>query len=97
MIIHGSCQALGLVGLGSEDFMVYEELKNILFTNQAVTGESAGMAIGLIMAGTNSASVFSELLDYAKETTHEKIIRSISLAMAAVCFGQEDAADANIS
>ena len=40
--------------MGSEDFMVYEELKNVLFTNQAVTGEAAAMGIGLLMAGSGN-------------------------------------------
>jgi 26S proteasome regulatory subunit N2 len=44
--------------MGSEDLIVYEELKNVLFTNQAVTGEAAGMGIGLLMAGTGSMEVF---------------------------------------
>lgn len=54
------------------------------------------MAIGLVMAGTNSDDIFNELLDYALETTHEKIIRSLSLGLAAICFGHEDSADNHI-
>ena len=57
VLIHGGCQGLGLVGLASEDAMLYEELKNVLFANQAVTGEAAGMAAGLVMAGSNSKDV----------------------------------------
>ena len=29
-----------------------EEIKNVLFTNSATTGEAAGLSIGLIMAGS---------------------------------------------
>ena len=76
--------------------MIYEELKNVLFTNQAVSGEAAGMGIGLVMAGSQNRDIFEELLAYQKETDHEKIIRAISLAQAAMCFGNDDRADASI-
>jgi len=58
IIIHGSCMGLGLISLGSEDLHIYEELKNVLFTNQATTSEAAGMAIGLLMAGSGNIAVF---------------------------------------
>ena len=48
-IIHGACLGLGLVCLGSgeEDYQtIYDELKNILETESATTGEAAGLAIG---------------------------------------------------
>lgn len=77
---------MGLVALGSEDLLLYEELKNILFTNQAITGEAAALGIALLMAGTGNQHVYEELLMYAKETQHEKIIRGIGLACAAVWF-----------
>ena len=45
---------MGLVGMASEDFLIYEELKNVLYTNQATTGEAAGLGIGLLMAGSGN-------------------------------------------
>jgi 26S proteasome regulatory subunit N2 len=75
---------------------LYEEMKNILFTNQAVTGEAAGMGIGMLMAGSGNTQIQQELLEYAKDTQHEKIIRSLSLALAMSCFAKEDSADALI-
>lgn len=59
-------------------------MKNILFTNSAITGEAAGLGIGLIMAGSGNAAVASELLQFGTETEHEKIIRAISLALAMI-------------
>ena len=53
---------LGLVALGSEDLNLYEELKNILFTNQAVTGEAAALGISLLMAGTGNQEVYIKLI-----------------------------------
>lgn len=37
-------------------------------TNGAVTGESAALAIGLVMAGTNNENAITELLKFGSET-----------------------------
>ena len=42
--------------------MLYEEMKNILFTNSATTGEAAGYAIGCLMAGSANSNVVEEIL-----------------------------------
>ena len=57
---------LGLVALGSEDLNLYEELKNILFTNQAVTGEAAALGISLLMAGTGNQEVFIKFISISR-------------------------------
>jgi 26S proteasome regulatory subunit N2 len=75
---------------------MYEELKNILFTDSATNGESAGLAIGLTMMGSANQYVIQDLLMYAHETQHEKIIRSIAIALALVLYGKEENADALI-
>ena len=51
-----------------------EEMKNVLYTDNAVAGEAAGLGLGLLLAGTNSDKT-QELLAYAHDTQHEKIIR----------------------
>lgn len=33
VLIHGCCLGLGLVGMASEDMIIYEELKSVLFCN----------------------------------------------------------------
>lgn len=86
-ILHGACLALGLVGLASEDEELFEVLKNVLMTNGAVTGESAAIGIGLIMAGTNNEQAVAELLRFGTETQHEKIIRATGLGLALIQFG----------
>lgn len=75
---------------------LYEELKNILFTDSATTGEAAALAIGLSMIGSANQFVIKELITYAHETQHEKIIRSISIALALIMCGKEENADALI-
>jgi 26S proteasome regulatory subunit N2 len=93
MIMHGACLGLGLIGFASSDLTLYEELKNILFTDNAVTGEAAAVSIGCLLAGSANNDVIQELLTYAHETQHEKIIRSISIAMACIMLGREETAD----
>lgn len=72
---------------------MYEELKNVLFTDSATTGEAAALAIGLTMLGSANQYVIQDLITYAHETQHEKIIRSIALALALITCGKEENAD----
>ncbi len=41
---------------------IYEELKNNLYQDDAVVGEAAGIAIGLVMLGTKSAQAIQDML-----------------------------------
>ena len=92
-LIHGACLGIGLVNLASQDETLYEEMKNVLFTDSATTGEAAGLAIGLIMAGSRNPTVINDILEYAHETKHEKIIRSIAISLAIILFNAEEKAD----
>ncbi|EGR26895.1 proteasome regulatory complex component protein, putative [Ichthyophthirius multifiliis] len=92
-IVHGACLAIGLSGLASEDEQLFEQLKDVMLINNAVTGESAALAIGLIMAGTNNENAITELLKFGQDTQHEKIIRALGVALALISFGQEQNAD----
>ncbi|KAI7751939.1 hypothetical protein M8C21_008261, partial [Ambrosia artemisiifolia] len=73
VVQHGACLGLGLAALGTADEDIYEELKSVLYTDSAVAGEAAGISMGLLMMGTASEKA-SEMLVYAHETQHEKII-----------------------
>jgi 26S proteasome regulatory subunit N2 len=75
---------------------IYESLKNVLFNDSAVAGEAAGIAMGLIMLGTGNAKALEEMLQYAHDTQHEKIIRGLAMGMAMIQLGREEAADAFI-
>lgn len=68
----------------------------MLFADSAVAGEAAGLAIGLVMLGSASERVLDELLRYAHDTQHEKIIRGIAIGVALMMFGKEAEADALI-
>ena len=53
-IRHGGCLGLGLAAMGSHRADVYEQLKANLFQDDAVTGEAAGLAMGLVELGSMS-------------------------------------------
>ncbi|CAM8915188.1 unnamed protein product [Rhodiola kirilowii] len=92
VIQHGACLGLGLAALGTADEDIYDDIKNVLYTDSAVAGEAAGISMGLLMVGTASEKA-SEMLAYAHETQHEKIIRGLSLGIALTVYGREEEAD----
>jgi len=49
--------------------------------------------MGLIMLGTASERALEEMLSYARETQHEKIIRSLAVGIALVMYGTRELAD----
>jgi len=111
VISHGAALGVGLTSFGSCDLSIVNELKELLYTDSAVAGEAAGMAIGMVLVGSGAGNVHnslppqdkeeimetvSELKNYARETQHEKIIRGIAMGIALINFGQEENADAII-
>ncbi|KAL5583397.1 hypothetical protein UlMin_015839 [Ulmus minor] len=106
VIHHGACLGLGLAALGTADEEIYEDIKTVLYTDSAVAGEAAGISLGLLMVGTASEKA-SEMLAYAHETQHEKIISyghlllftwmlcymGLALGIALTVYGREEEAD----
>ncbi|XVE81376.1 hypothetical protein DITRI_Ditri15bG0058600 [Diplodiscus trichospermus] len=92
VIQHGACLGLGLAALGTADEEIYDDIKSVLYTDSAVAGEAAGISMGLLMVGTASEKA-SEMLAYAHETQHEKIIRGLALGIALTVYGREEEAD----
>eukprot|EP00123_Amoebidium_parasiticum_P013699 comp22103_c0_seq1/m.32265 comp22103_c0_seq1/g.32265 ORF comp22103_c0_seq1/g.32265 comp22103_c0_seq1/m.32265 type:complete len:931 (-) comp22103_c0_seq1:132-2924(-) len=90
---HGACLGLGTATMATGDDDVYEELKNVLYTDSAVAGEAAGIAMGLVMLGTASAKALQDMLQYAHETQHEKIIRGLAVGISLIMYGREEEAD----
>ena len=60
---------------------VYETLKNIMYMDSAVAGEASGLSMGLVMLGSASKKAIDEMLAYAHDTQHEKIIRGLALGI----------------
>jgi len=70
-----------------------EVLRNRLFNDSAVAGEACGIAMGLVMLGTANQEAIDEMLRYAHETQHEKIVRGIALGLALLVYGKENLAE----
>src|ERR1700733_8866946 len=51
------------------------------------------VSIGLVMLGSGSADAIDEMLQYARETQHEKIIRGVAVGIAFICYGKQEQAD----
>merc|ERR1712168_1083978 len=92
-IKHGGCLGLGLAAMGSHRSDVYEQLKFCLYQDDAVTGEAAGLAMGLTMLASKSASAIEDMVAYAQETQHEKILRGLAVGIALVMYGRLEEAD----
>lgn len=96
IVQHGAALGLGVAGMGGRSSDAYDDLKETLFTDSAVAGEAAGYAMGLVMLGSASQTCAEEMITYARETQHEKIIRGLAMALAFVFYGRQEEADETI-
>jgi 26S proteasome regulatory subunit N2 len=92
-IRHGGCLGLGLAAMGTHRHDVYEQLKFNLYQDDAVTGEAAGIAMGLVELGSKSATAIEDMVVYAQDTQHEKILRGLAVGIALVMYGRLEEAD----
>jgi 26S proteasome regulatory subunit N2 len=97
VVQHGTCLGIAVSSLATADAEIYDLLRNVLYQDDAVAGEAAGLAMGWLYAGSLTEEVVQDLLAYSRETQHEKIIRGIALGLAALCHGKEQGADALIA
>jgi len=69
-----------------------------MYTDDAISGEAAALSIGLIMigAGAKDSQAIEDLVTYAHDTHHEKIVRAIAMALAMIVYGTEENADSLI-
>ncbi|KAL0489982.1 26S proteasome subunit Rpn2 [Acrasis kona] len=93
VVLHGACFGLGLCAMATGDRSLYERLKEILYLDNAVSGEAAGVAMGLVMMGSGNTAALEEMDAYAHETQHEKIIRGLSMGLALTMYGREEEAN----
>lgn len=96
IVQHGAALGLGIAGMGGRSSAAYDDLKETLFSDSAVAGEAAGYAMGLVMLGSASQTCAEEMITYARETQHEKIIRGLAMALAFVFYGRQEEADETI-
>ncbi|KAG6078844.1 hypothetical protein E4U30_000946 [Claviceps sp. LM220 group G6] len=93
VIQHGGALGLGIAGMATGDSQVFGKLKDILFQDSALNGEAVGVSMGLIMLGTGNVKALEDMINYAHETTHERIVRGVALGMALIMFGRQEGAD----
>lgn len=93
IVLHGACLGVSLAAMRTQNSEVYAKLREVVYTDSAVSGQAAGLAMGLVMLGSRSETAESEMLQYARDTQHEKIIRSLALGIALLNYGKEEASD----
>lgn len=93
VILHGAALGTGVAGMGTGNEEIYEELKVVLYSDSATSGEAAALGMGLIMLGSGNENAERDMLSYAEETQHENIIRGLALGLALLNYGREEQAD----
>lgn len=97
VVQHGGALGLGVASMATGDEGIWEDLKTVLYTDSALNGEAVGLAMGLVMLGTGNMKLLEEMVQYAHETQHEKIVRGLAMGMALIMYGRQEAADELIS
>ena len=92
-IQHGIYLGIGLLAMATHDQNLYERVREGIYTDDAIIGEAAGYAVGLIMAGSKDPGAIDDLIKYVHDTQHEKIIRAIAIALALIVYNAGEAAD----
>lgn len=93
VVLHGGALGLGVAGMATGDQGIYEDLRSVLYADSALNGEAVGIAMGLIMLGTGNFQALEDMIQYAHETQHEKIVRGLALGMALIMYGRQETAD----
>ncbi|KAI5176315.1 26S proteasome regulatory subunit N2 [Nematocida sp. LUAm1] len=81
-VLHGACLGLGLARLGTADEETINKFKEVLYTDVVTISEAAAYSIGLVSAGSLDDSLIEELLNYARDTEHEKISRAVGVGIS---------------
>lgn len=93
VVQHGGALGLGVAGMATGSEEIYDELKNVLYQDSAINGEAVGLAMGLVMLGTGNVKALDDMIQYAHDTQHEKIVRGLALGMALIMYARQEAAD----
>lgn len=62
MVRHGGALGIGLSAMGTNRMDIYDQLKFNLYQDDAVTGEAASLAMGLLMIGSKSDTAITDMI-----------------------------------
>jgi 26S proteasome regulatory subunit N2 len=93
VVQHGGALGLGVAGMATGSDDIYDTLKQVLYADSAINGEAVGLSMGLVMLGTGNIKALEDMIQYAHDTQHEKIVRGLALGMALIMYGRQEAAD----
>lgn len=93
VMLHGACLGAGVAAMATNNESLFEALKVVLYSDSAIAGQTAGLAMGLVMLGSGNKQAITDMISYAEETQHEKIIRGLALGVALLNFGQGSKSD----
>lgn len=93
---HGGCFGIGAAGFATRHSQAVEECKSVLFQDNAVSGEGAAVGLGLLMFGSVDEELAQELLSFGRATKHDKIKRSVAIAVAMIMFKSAEKAQSLI-
>ena len=105
VVQHGCALGLGCAGMATGRDDVYVQLRNLVFQDSAVAGESSGIATGLVLLGQGPAwtsevtteVAANEILTHARNSAHEKTVRGLAMGLAFLVYGVEQSADGLIA
>jgi 26S proteasome regulatory subunit N2 len=93
VIQHGGALGVGVAGMGTGSEEIFEAFKSVLYTDSAINGEAVGLSMGLVMLGTGNIKALEDMIQYAHDTQHEKIVRGLAMGMALIMYARQEAAD----
>ena len=93
IVQHGGALGLGVAGMALGDQSLYDDLKQVLYSDSAINGEAVGLSMGLVMLGSANVGALSDMVQYAHDTQHDKIVRGLAMGMAMIMYGRQEGAD----
>jgi 26S proteasome regulatory subunit N2 len=93
VVQHGGALGLGVAGMATGSDQIFDAFKDVLYTDSAINGEAVGLSMGLVMLGTGNIKALEDMIQYAHDTQHEKIVRGLAMGMALIMYARQEAAD----